>query len=75
MPDMDGIEALKRIRTWEKSRNIQLGKGAKVIMLTADKASDSIASSFNAGCETYIFKPFDKRAFVKAISEFISIDD
>ncbi len=69
MPDMDGIEALKRIREWEESKNIQLGKGVKVLMLTASKASDSVLSSFNEGCEAYIVKPFDKDKMTKALSE------
>lgn len=69
MPDMDGIEALKGIREWEKSQNIQLGKGVKVVMLTASKASDSVLSSFKEGCEAYIVKPFDKEDLAKALSE------
>ena len=69
MPDMDGIEALKRIRKWEESRNIQLGKGVKVVMLTASKTSDSVLSSFNEGCEAYVVKPFNKEHLTKAMSE------
>lgn len=69
MPDMDGIEALKRIREWEKSRNIQLGKGVKVVMVTASKASDSVLSAFNEGCESYLVKPFNKETLSKALCE------
>jgi two-component system chemotaxis response regulator CheY len=70
MPEMDGIEALKRIRKWEESRHILPGKGVKVVMLTATKASDSVLSSFNEGCEAYVVKPFDKENLTKAMSEF-----
>ena len=69
MPDMDGIEALKWILEWEKPRNIQLGKGVKVVMVTASKASDSVLSAFNEGCESYLVKPFDKEKLAKALSE------
>ena len=69
MSDMDGIEALKRIREWEESKNVQLGKGVKVVMVTASKASDSVLSSFNEGCEAYLVKPFDKEDLTKAMSE------
>lgn len=61
MPDMDGIEALTKIRTWETEHNILLGKGVKVIMLTASKDSKSVLPSFNEGCEAYILKPFNKK--------------
>ena len=69
MPDMDGIEALKKIREWEESRNIQLGKGVKVMMLTASKASDSVLSSFNEGSEAYIVKPFNEENLAGALNE------
>jgi len=69
MPDMDGIEALKRIREWEKSQNIQLGTGVKVVMVTASKASDSVLSAFNEGCESYLVKPFDKEKLAGAMGE------
>jgi two-component system chemotaxis response regulator CheY len=69
MPDMDGIEALKRIREWEESHNIQVGKGVKVVMLTASNASDSVLSSFNEGCEAYIVKPFNKEKLDNALGE------
>lgn len=58
MSDMDGIEALKQIRKWEESRDIQIGQGVKVAMLTATKTSDPVFSSFKEGCEAYIVKPF-----------------
>lgn len=69
MPDIDGIEALKKIREWEESHNIRLGQGVKVVMLTASKTSDSVFSSFNQGCEAYVVKPFDKEALTKALGE------
>ncbi|MEE9609809.1 MAG: response regulator, partial [Desulfatiglandales bacterium] len=69
MPDMDGVEALKRIRAWEESQNIQIGKGVKVIMVTASKTSDSVLSSFNEGCEAYIVKPFNKENLLAALKE------
>lgn len=74
MPDMDGIEALKRIREWEESLNIQLGKGVKVVMLAASKASDSVLSAFNEGCESYLVKPFDKEDLTRAMSELGLVD-
>ncbi len=69
MPDIDGIEALKKIREWEESHNIRLGQGVKVVMLTASKTSDSVFSSFNEGCEAYVVKPFDKEALTRALGE------
>ncbi len=69
MPDMDGIEVLKKIRKWEETNGIQFGKGVKVVMLTASKASDSVLSSFSEGCEAYIVKPFNKEKMDNALRE------
>ena len=63
MPEMDGIEALKKIRAWEQDNNIHFGPAGtavRVIMLTAVESIDSVMSSFYEGCEEYIVKPVDK---------------
>jgi len=69
MPEMDGIEVLKQIRAWEKSRDIHIGEGVKVLMLTATKTSDTVLSSFNEGCEAYIVKPFNKDKLARRLSQ------
>ncbi len=53
----------------EKSRNIQLGKGVKGVMLTASWTSDPVLSSFNEDCEAYIVKPFNKESLTEALSK------
>jgi DNA-binding response OmpR family regulator len=53
MPDMDGHETLARI-----VRDPALRQSA-VIMLTADKARDSVLRCLEAGAADYIVKPYD----------------
>lgn len=60
MPEMDGREALIRIRGTEKQRGIHGLSGVKVIMTTAKGQSEDIFGSFNAGCEAYLIKPIRK---------------
>ena len=69
MPDMNGVEALKKIRELEEARNIMLGKGVKVVMLTATRTGESVTSSFHEGCEAYIVKPFNREKLVGALEE------
>ncbi|MBW7876659.1 MAG: response regulator [Candidatus Cloacimonetes bacterium] len=57
MPDMDGLTALEEIRSLEKERGIDLGEGAKIIMVTALSDNRHILQSFRFGCESYIVKP------------------
>lgn len=61
MPEMDGQEALKKIREYEASKNITGLDGVKVIMISILKDSKNVLSAFKSGCEGYIFKPIDKQ--------------
>jgi CheY-like chemotaxis protein len=53
MPEMDGIELCKKIRTHKKFRE------TPIIMLTALSDRPHIDHAFNAGATDYITKPFD----------------
>lgn len=59
MPELDGSEALKRIRALEMERNIEKEKRLKVIMVTALDGRKDIIRLFNDGCEGYLIKPID----------------
>lgn len=51
MPDMDGIEATRRLKENE------LYEGIQVIMITATEEEDSVIPAFEAGAIDYINKP------------------
>lgn len=59
MPEMDGIETLKRIRTHDE--NID------VIMISATDRAHEAAASIKSGAYDYITKPFDPEAILTAI--------
>lgn len=52
MPNMDGLEALKKIR--------ELDANARIIMISAVNQKDKLAESIQAGASDFIVKPFDK---------------
>jgi DNA-binding response OmpR family regulator len=53
MPDLDGVEVLKRIRkTWSPD-------ALPVIMCTANNASENVVLALNAGANDYVAKPVD----------------
>lgn len=58
MPEMDGLEVLEKIRAFEEQRGIALGKGAKIIMVTALK--ETFMTAFKKGAEDYILKPIEQ---------------
>lgn len=57
MPEVDGQEALKIMRSLENAYNIQGLDRVKVIMTTAMDGSQNIMEAFRSGCEGYLVKP------------------
>jgi two-component system chemotaxis response regulator CheY len=61
MPEMDGQEALKRIRAVEKSLNTRPADEVKVIMTTAlDDPKNVVEAYYKGGATSYVPKPIDK---------------
>lgn len=59
MPDMDGIEALKKIREFTSDVN--------VIMVTSHGQEDMVVSSLKAGAQGYLLKPINEEKLAVAI--------
>ncbi len=64
MPDMDGIEAVKKIREFNKTVDI--------IMVTSHGQEDMVISSLKAGAKGYILKPINEEKLSKAIKNIYS---
>ena len=62
MPQMDGIEALKRIKAHQEFCKIP------VIMLTTTDDPKDIKRCYDLGCANYLVKPVDFLKFKEAIS-------
>ncbi len=65
MPEMDGQEALKQIRSIEKNMGIRGPKEVKVVMTTAlDDPKNVVEAYYKGGATSYIPKPIDRQLFV-----------
>ncbi|MBI5051090.1 MAG: sigma-54-dependent Fis family transcriptional regulator [Nitrospirae bacterium] len=63
MPDMDGIEVLKKIKdTWPEN---------KVIMITGYSTVETAVKALKLGAWNYIEKPFTPDALLEAVKEAI----
>ncbi len=62
MPEMDGMEALRRIRQGEESADVG------VIMLTARTGEDDHMNAFGFGADAYLTKPFDPDELLATIA-------
>ncbi len=59
MPEMDGMEALERIRNTEEAGGTLSHNGVKIIMTTAVTDMKEVMQSFRELCDAYLFKPID----------------
>ena len=70
MPNMDGLDVLKKIKSHPSLSNIP------VIMQTASKEDHEVLEGLQAGCYYYLAKPFDEDIFTSivktAVSEYLN---
>jgi two-component system, chemotaxis family, chemotaxis protein CheY len=67
MPNMDGQDALEKIRELEEVSGITGNARSKVIMTTALDDPQVILRSFNMECDAYVNKPLVRQALEKEL--------
>ena len=75
MPKMNGHETLKKIRHIEKEEKVQIGAGAKIIMVSSLSDGDTILKSFLELCDGYVVKPVEKKSIYDKLREIDLICD
>jgi two-component system, chemotaxis family, chemotaxis protein CheY len=63
MPNMDGLELLKQIRT----RNQTI----PIIMITTEAERARVLSAIQAGCSDYLVKPFSSEALREKLEKWV----
>jgi len=69
MPDMDGFEVCRRIRSNPELNNVP------VIFLSADTERESILRGFDLGAQDYVTKPFDSRELLVRVRTHLKLKD
>ena len=67
MPDMDGLEALKRI--------VKVDPEAQVIMISALGQEPKILEALNSGAKHYVTKPYDSEQVITAVNDIFCVVD
>jgi two-component system, chemotaxis family, chemotaxis protein CheY len=67
MPEMDGQEVLKAIRTAERDKGVEGRQSARILMATALKDSENVLGAFRAQADGYLVKPIDKTRLIGEI--------
>ncbi|MEO5365684.1 MAG: ATP-binding protein [Magnetococcus sp. WYHC-3] len=67
MPVLDGHEATRAIRAWEKHQGLPR---TPIVALTAHALEGDAERSYSAGCDAHMTKPVRKQALLKALAEW-----
>lgn len=66
MPEMDGIEALRILRSKEETKDIP------VIMVTTKSEEARVATCYKLGCADYVTKPVDKTDLLTKVQKHLT---
>jgi PAS domain S-box-containing protein len=67
MPVMDGYTATREIRAWEKAKGLP---PVPIVALTAHALDGAYANSLDAGCDSHLTKPVERKDLVEVIAKF-----
>jgi len=67
MPEMDGQEALRRIREQEEARDTLSSNGAKIVMTTALDDIKNVSAAYQSLCDGYLTKPIQKAKLLEEL--------
>jgi len=66
LPGIDGYEATRQLRSDPATRHLA------IVALTASASEEEREQALGAGCDSYISKPIDTRAFPQQIRQILS---
>lgn len=69
MPEMDGLETLKKIRDVENTCGIESNDKVTVIMTTTASQESKVMRAFHYGCCGYLVKPISKEALIREMKK------
>jgi two-component system chemotaxis response regulator CheY len=67
LPEMDGREAVGRLRALEQERGVLSTSGAKIIMTTAVDDLKTIGRCYQELCDSYLVKPINLAVLLSEI--------
>lgn len=75
MPIMDGFQATEEIRKLENQKNLISGSSYKVqiVALSAFQQKTDIERAYRSGCDEYLYKPIQKKAFLEFMNKYSSL--
>jgi CheY-like chemotaxis protein len=73
MPEMDGYEATRRIRAWEKehAREHPFPNGIPIIAMTANVFREDVEKCLEAGMDGHVGKPLDFNEVLRTLHQYL----
>ena len=68
MPEMDGFETAKTIRSWKKTQHIPI-----VFLTAAYKTQEFFKKGFSVGAVDYLIKPIDSAQLINRIQSYVRL--
>ena len=68
MPEIDGLQVLRQIRSIEAQNMISYPDSVRVIMVSSMSDLEHIMMSFDSRCEAYMIKPFERQQLLENLS-------
>ena len=72
MPEMDGLEAIRHIRSHEQAEGLER---TPIVVVSANTAAEDVRDCIDAGADGHIAKPVARMDVLGAVSEFLSKKD
>jgi two-component system chemotaxis response regulator CheY len=69
MPEKDGYETLREMRSLEQNQASQLGKRSRIIMVTALEEQENKTKAFYENCDGYLVKPVERKLLEEMLSK------
>ncbi|HYB19358.1 MAG TPA: response regulator [Thermodesulfobacteriota bacterium] len=67
MPEMDGKEVLKSIRSMEMEKKVPEQDRAKIVMTTALNDPTNVLEAIKSQCNDYLVKPIEKKKLLEKL--------
>jgi signal transduction histidine kinase/CheY-like chemotaxis protein len=75
MPEMDGLEATRRIREWEQERSLlpESPKAIPIIAMTANVFKEDIERCLDAGMNDHLGKPIEIEEVLRKLKMYLNV--
>ena len=69
LPDLEGLEVLRRVRELERERNVVSRDAVRILIVTGAREDPAADYEFRNGSEAWLLKPLRERSLVEKLGE------